>query len=77
MKLSTILLEEQNCGCGQTPCKTYGINERLNVSRDELNRMVSVLGADGLVDAILHIEDENVLDDLVAALNAKRRFGPR
>ena len=67
MKLSTILLEEQN----------YSTNERLNVSRDELNRMVSVLGADGLVDAILHIEDENVLDDIVAALNVKRRFGPR
>ena len=75
MKLSTILLEEQNCGCGQTPCKTYGINERLNVAKNELQQMYQELGADGLVDAILNIQDENVLDDIVAALNTKRTFG--
>jgi len=63
MKISTIILEDHN-----------GVNERLNVARNELNQMYQEQGADWLVDAILHIEDENVLDDIVAALNVKRTF---
>ena len=68
MKLSTILLEEQNCGCGQTPCKTYGINEELNVARKKLQKMVQDHGEEFVMDMILSIQDENVLDELVDEL---------
>lgn len=67
MKLSNIILE-QNCGCGKTPCETYGINEELNVARKKLQRMVADHGEDFVMDMILNIQDENVLDELVDEL---------
>jgi len=70
MKLSNILLE-QNCGCGQTPCKTYGINEELNVARKKLQKMVQDHGEEFVMDMILNIQDENVLDELVNELETQ------
>ena len=67
MKLSKVILE-QNCGCGQTPCKTYGVNEELNVARKQLQKMVQDHGKDHVMDMILNIQDENVLDELVDEL---------
>ena len=70
MKLSNIILE-QNCGCGQTPCKTYGINEELNVARKKLQKMVQDHGEEFVMDMILNIQDENVLDELVNELETQ------
>ena len=67
MKLSKIILE-QNCGCGKTPCETYGINEELCVAKRKLEKMLAHTDADFIVDAIMSIQDENVLDTIVAAL---------
>ena len=67
MKLSKVILEE-NCGCGQTPCKTYGVTEELNVARKKLQKMVLDQGKDSVMDMILNIQDENVLDELVDEL---------
>ena len=67
MKLSKIILE-QNCGCGKTPCETYGINEELGVAKRKLEKMLAQTDADFIVDAIMSIQDENVLDTIVAAL---------
>ena len=69
MKLTDIILnEEKNCGCGQTPCITYGINEELGVSKRKLAQVIDKHGEDFLVDMIMSIEDENILDTLVDAL---------
>lgn len=70
MKLSNIILE-QNCGCGQTPCKTYGMNEELNVARKKLQKMVQDHGEEFVMDMILSIQDENVLDELVNELETQ------
>ena len=34
--------EEKNCGCGQTPCKTYGIKESRSLSEpsDEMEKVI-------------------------------------
>ena len=74
MKLSKIILE-QNCGCGQDPCKTYGINERLNVSRDKLNRLAHNIGLEKFAHVILDLADENILDDIVEAMNFSEKDG--
>ena len=73
MKLSNILLE-RNCGCGKTPCETYGINEELNVARRKLQDMLQQNDADFIVDAIMSIQDENVLDVLVHAIEAPKNY---
>lgn len=66
MKLTDILLE-QNCGCGQTPCKTYGINEELNVARKKLDNIVKFVGAVNFAQMIISLRDENVQDEIVSA----------
>ena len=73
MKLSNILLE-RNCGCGKTPCMTYGINEELNVARRKLQDMLQQNDADFIVDAIMSIQDENVLDVLVDAIEDPKNY---
>ena len=75
MKLSDVILKEQNCGCGQTPCKTYGINEELNVSRNKLSDFYVKVGGRNFAAAIIDIPDENVLDDIVDALNFREKDG--
>ena len=75
MKLTDVILKEQNCGCGQTPCKTYGINEELNVSRNKLSDFYVKVGGRNFAAAIIDIADENVLDDIVAALNFREKDG--
>jgi len=45
MKLTDILLnEEKNCGCGQTPCKTYGVNEELGAAKKGLEAILHKVG---------------------------------
>ena len=75
MKLSDIILKEQNCGCGQTPCKTYGLNEELGVSRRKLSDFYVKVGGRNFAAAIIDIADENVLDDVVDALNFREEDG--
>ena len=75
MKLTDVILNEQNCGCGQTPCKTYGINEELNVSRNKLSDFYVKVGGRNFAAAIIHIAHENILDDIVAALNFREKDG--
>ncbi len=45
------------------------VNERLNVSRDALNKVYKELGATSFAQMILKLRDENALDDLVDALS--------
>tara|TARA_B100000900_G_scaffold414104_1_gene439796 strand:- start:6436 stop:7194 length:759 start_codon:yes stop_codon:yes gene_type:complete len=45
------------------------VNERLNVSRDALNKVYKELGATDFAQMILKLRDENALDDLVDALS--------
>ena len=54
MKLSDIILE-QNCGCGQTPCKTYGLKEDSHGDDYEKGN-VKLMG-----DVILPIDKQMVL----------------
>ena len=35
--------EEKNCGCGQTPCKTYGVKEELSNMPDSVKNQISQL----------------------------------
>ena len=69
MKLSKIILkEEKNCGCGQTPCITYGVNEASGgVSRSILIKLVHDLGAQRFADIITDLRDENLQDQIVDA----------
>jgi hypothetical protein len=71
MKLSDIILkEEKNCGCGQTPCKTYGIDEASGgKSRQTLIKLVHDIGADRFSEIITDLKDENIQDQIVAAFN--------
>ena len=76
MKLSDVILkEEKNCGCGQTPCKTYGLKEELNVSRKKLSDFYVNVGGRNFAAAIMDIEDENILDSIVDALNFREKDG--
>lgn len=76
MKLTDILLNEQkNCGCGQTPCKTYGVNEELNVSRNRLDKLAHNIGFEEFAKVILSLADENILDDIVDAMNFSEKDG--
>ena len=74
MKLSKIILE-QNCGCGQNPCKTYGVNEELNVARRRLEKLAHNIGFEEFAKVILSLADENILDDIVDAMNFSEKDG--
>ena len=50
------------------------LKEELGVAKRKLQDMLQQNDADFLVDAIMSIEDENVLDVLVDALEAPRTF---
>ena len=76
MKLSQIILkEEKNCGCGQTPCITYGVNEDRGVSRDMLIKLVHNIGPDRFAEIITDLKDENLQDQIVAAFNMYKKDG--
>ena len=70
MKLTDIILnEEKNCGCGQTPCKTYGINEELGVAKKQLEAILNKVGPDVFAKIIISgIQDENDQDDILDAI---------
>jgi hypothetical protein len=69
MKLSQIILkEEKNCGCGQTPCITYGVNEEKNYSRSRLMKLANAMGPEAFTDAIIDMKDENVQDMILDEL---------
>ena len=74
MKLSKIILE-QNCGCGQNSCKTYGVNEELNVARRRLEKLAHNIGFEEFAKVILSLADENILDDIVDAMNFSEKDG--
>ena len=68
MKLTDILLE-RNCGCGQTPCKTYGLNEELGVAKKQLEAILNKVGPDVFAKIIIDgIQDENDQDDILDAI---------
>ena len=54
-KVDRSVMEEKNCGCGQTPCKTYGITEDSHGSGYEEGN-IKLMG-----DIILPIDKEMVL----------------
>ena len=70
MKLTDIILNEQkNCGCGQTPCKTYGVNEELGVAKKGLERILHKVGPEVFAKIIFNgIEDENDQDAILDAI---------
>ena len=76
MKLSQIILkEEKNCGCGQTPCITYGVNEEKGVSREILLKLVNNIGPDRFAEIITDLKDENLQDQIVAAFKMYKKDG--
>ena len=62
MKLSKIILEQNTT------------NEELNVAKRKLEDMLQQTDADFIIDKIMSIEDENVLDVLVAALENPNQY---
>ena len=50
------------------------LKEELGVAKKKLQRMLQQTDADFIIDKIMSIEDENVLDTLVDALEAPRTF---
>ena len=50
------------------------LKEELGVAKRKLQRMLQQTDADFLVDAIMSIEDENVLDVLVDALEDPKNY---
>ena len=50
------------------------LKEELGVAKRKLQRMLQQNDADFLVDAIMSIEDENVLDVLVDALEDPKNY---
>ena len=65
MKLSKIILAE----------RAKAINERLNVARDRLYQLRHDIGTEAFADTILRLADENILDDLVDAMNFSEKDG--
>ena len=67
-QITDILSEEPNCGCGQTPCITYGgVNEELEVSKKYLTKIADKVGESVFAQMILNLRDENVQDEIVSA----------
>ena len=67
-QITDILSEEPNCGCGQTPCITYGsVNEELEVSKKYLTKITDKVGESVFAQMILNLRDENVQDEIVSA----------
>jgi len=51
------------------------LNERLNVSRDRLNRLAHNIGLEKFAHVILDLADENILDDIADAMNFNEKDG--
>ena len=67
-------LAKPNMGGGVTIFKESQLNEELGVAKRKLQYMLSELGNDFIIDAIMRIEDENVLDILVDAIENPRTY---